>query len=275
MQRARPRARCRRPAPRRSTSGSQVSAARSCTGIRGTRSSAVSMSGRIQAAKRSRRACRAGMSRRERNCSTRSPSLRRCMRITTARSMTVSGRAPMPASAAMAKVGNFRVLCSGPEIRRAGRLRWWPALSRPRSSSFFSAALMLPKMGAYNRSVFNMGAWKRALVAGGVIPPRARGRGISRRPLGTACTPSGTHTPPCSWTRGEHQGALRVPRPPDPGFTLRTYTHLLPSSETRTRKAIDDALAEESEAEGIGGPPAIQGTSSSDAPLSPRRASAA
>lgn len=30
----------------------------------------------------------------------------------------------------------------------------------------------------------------------------------------------------------------------DPGFTLRTYTHLLPSSETRTRKAIDDAFAE-------------------------------
>lgn len=24
----------------------------------------------------------------------------------------------------------------------------------------------------------------------------------------------------------------------DPGFTLRVYTHLMPSSETRTRKAI-------------------------------------
>jgi integrase len=32
----------------------------------------------------------------------------------------------------------------------------------------------------------------------------------------------------------------------DPGFTLRTYTHLLPSSETRTRRAIDDAFTEES-----------------------------
>ena len=31
----------------------------------------------------------------------------------------------------------------------------------------------------------------------------------------------------------------------DPGFTLRTYTHLLPSSETRTRKAIDDAFTED------------------------------
>ncbi|MFF9333703.1 tyrosine-type recombinase/integrase [Streptomyces albogriseolus] len=25
----------------------------------------------------------------------------------------------------------------------------------------------------------------------------------------------------------------------DPGFTLRTYTHLMPSSEGRTRKAVD------------------------------------
>jgi hypothetical protein len=31
----------------------------------------------------------------------------------------------------------------------------------------------------------------------------------------------------------------------DNGFTLRTYTHLLPSSETRSRKAIDDAFTEE------------------------------
>jgi hypothetical protein len=30
----------------------------------------------------------------------------------------------------------------------------------------------------------------------------------------------------------------------DPGFTLRTYTHLMPSSEQRTRQAVDRALAE-------------------------------
>lgn len=40
----------------------------------------------------------------------------------------------------------------------------------------------------------------------------------------------------------------------DPDFTLRTYTHLLPSGETLTRKAIDDAFAEESV-------PGAQGTS--------------
>ena len=47
-----------------------------------------------------------------------------------------------------------------------------------------------------------------------------------------------------------------------PGFTLRTYTHLLPSSETRTRKAIDDAFTEtqaEPEAKDGGDPPAAQG----------------
>lgn len=28
----------------------------------------------------------------------------------------------------------------------------------------------------------------------------------------------------------------------DPSFTLRTYTHLMPSSEDRTRKAVDRVL---------------------------------
>ena len=31
----------------------------------------------------------------------------------------------------------------------------------------------------------------------------------------------------------------------DPGFTLRTYTHLLPTSEDRTRRAIDKAFGED------------------------------
>jgi integrase len=28
----------------------------------------------------------------------------------------------------------------------------------------------------------------------------------------------------------------------DPGFTLRTYTHLMPASEERTKKAVDRAM---------------------------------
>jgi integrase len=37
----------------------------------------------------------------------------------------------------------------------------------------------------------------------------------------------------------------------DPGFTLRTYTHLLPSSEQRTRQAVDRALAGAGEVDGL------------------------
>lgn len=57
----------------------------------------------------------------------------------------------------------------------------------------------------------------------------------------------------------------------DPGFTLRTYTHLLPSSETRTRKAVDDAFTE-AEAEDSGDdPPSGQGTSAPPAkPVCPQ-----
>ncbi len=65
----------------------------------------------------------------------------------------------------------------------------------------------------------------------------------------------------------------------NPGFTLRTYTHLLPSSETRTSKAIDDAFTEtetEGEAEGDGAPPAAQGTSAPPSkPMCPQCALAA
>ena len=41
----------------------------------------------------------------------------------------------------------------------------------------------------------------------------------------------------------------------DPGFTLRTYTHLMPSSETRTRAAVDGVFgADEPADDGPDGP---------------------
>ncbi|GGO18529.1 hypothetical protein GCM10011576_33620 [Micromonospora parathelypteridis] len=43
----------------------------------------------------------------------------------------------------------------------------------------------------------------------------------------------------------------------DPGFTLRTYTHLLPTSEDRTRRAIDAAFGEDQAAEVV--PEALDG----------------
>jgi len=39
----------------------------------------------------------------------------------------------------------------------------------------------------------------------------------------------------------------------DPGFTLRTYTHLMASSHDRTRKAIDAVLGQASKDQGAAG----------------------
>lgn len=117
------------------------------------------------------------------------------------------------------------------------------------------------KSRAYNRSVFNMGAWKLALAAAGVIPPRERGARYLQ-----AAPEDGMHALRHAYASvlldaGESIKALsEFLGHSDPGFTLRTYTHLLPSSETRTRKAIDDAFTEAEAGEGSGAPKA-QGTS--------------
>lgn len=53
----------------------------------------------------------------------------------------------------------------------------------------------------------------------------------------------GTRTPLCCSDAGE---SIKAPSVylghADPGFTLRVSTHLLPSSEDRTRRAIDAGL---------------------------------
>lgn len=108
-----------------------------------------------------------------------------------------------------------------------------------------------------------MGAWKLALAAVGVIPPRERGARYLQ-----AASEDGMHALGHAYVSvlldaGESIKALSdFLGHSDPGFTLRTYTHLLLSSETRTRKAIDDAFTEaEAEAEEGGGTPEVQGTS--------------
>lgn len=96
---------------------------------------------------------------------------------------------------------------------------------------------------ALNRNYFNSFIWKPALEAGGVIPAREVG---TRR-----------------WTESREEGfhALRhhfasvllaegvdirslaeFLGHEDPGFTLRTYTHFMPSGEARMRKAVERAL---------------------------------
>jgi hypothetical protein len=81
------------------------------------------------------------------------------------------------------------------------------------------------KGGALNRNHVNHYVWKPALVRAGV--PASRENGM--RPP----TPLRERAARCGRV---DQGRQRVPGHSDAGFTLRTYTHLMPSSDERTRK---------------------------------------
>ncbi len=88
-------------------------------------------------------------------------------------------------------------------------------------------------------SNFNDHHWKPALAAAGIIP--ARGAGERYAPA----SEHGMHALRHFYASvlldaGENVRALsQYLGHSDPGFTLRTYTHLMPSSEGRTRRAVD------------------------------------
>ncbi|MGW2367128.1 tyrosine-type recombinase/integrase [Streptomyces sp. NPDC001667] len=93
--------------------------------------------------------------------------------------------------------------------------------------------------GAIRRTDFNTRFWKPALVAAGVIPEpspgerhqaaREHGMHALRHFYASVLLDAGENVKALSAYLGHT----------DPGFTLRVYTHLLPSSEGRTRKAVD------------------------------------
>ncbi|WP_405657437.1 tyrosine-type recombinase/integrase [Streptomyces sp. RK9] len=91
-------------------------------------------------------------------------------------------------------------------------------------------------------SYFNDFMWKPALAVAGVIPEPEEGERYA------AAREDGMHALRHFYASvlldaGENIRALsQYLGHSDPGFTLRTYTHLMPSSEGRTRKAVDNAL---------------------------------
>jgi integrase len=95
----------------------------------------------------------------------------------------------------------------------------------------------------YHRSVFNQYTWKKALADACVIPPREKGS-----PRFAAAPDDGMHAYRHAYASvlldaGESIKALsEYLGHSDAGFTLRTYTHLMPNSESRTRRAMDAAL---------------------------------
>jgi integrase len=93
--------------------------------------------------------------------------------------------------------------------------------------------------GAIRRTDFNARLWKPALVAANVIPEpqsgqrhqaaREHGMHALRHFYASVLLDAGENIKALSTYLGHT----------DPGFTLRVYTHLLPSSEGRTRRAVD------------------------------------
>ncbi|MET7945579.1 hypothetical protein [Micromonospora sp. NPDC005324] len=83
--------------------------------------------------------------------------------------------------------------------------------------------------------MFNSGVWKPAIRATGIPDDRHNGMHVLHYTYASVLLDAGESIKALSAYLGHA----------DPGFTLRTYTHLLPASEDRTRRAIDMALGED------------------------------
>ncbi|MEU1504905.1 site-specific integrase [Kitasatospora sp. NPDC005748] len=83
-----------------------------------------------------------------------------------------------------------------------------------------------------NRNRFNREIWRPALTAAGAPLGRENGMHALRHFYASVLLDAGESIKALSEYLGHH----------DPGFTLRTYTHLMPSSEKRTKEAVDLAF---------------------------------
>jgi integrase len=85
---------------------------------------------------------------------------------------------------------------------------------------------------AMNRNYFNSRIWKPALAATGIPTTRDNGCHALRHFYASVLLEGGESIKTVSERLGHS----------DPAFTLRTYTHLMPNSESRTRAVIDAAF---------------------------------
>lgn len=103
----------------------------------------------------------------------------------------------------------------------------WKSLDGPPVTA--SLIFYGPEGLSLNRNRFNAGVWRPTLRAVGVATGRENGMHALRHFYASVLLDAGESIKALSEYLGHH----------DPGFTLRTYTHLMPSSETRTRAAVD------------------------------------
>ncbi|MBB2941830.1 integrase [Actinoplanes lutulentus] len=101
----------------------------------------------------------------------------------------------------------------------------------PASNKRVTATLLFTttRKNAINRSDFNPDFWHPAVEKAGLPRDRANGMHALRHFYASALLDAGETIKALAAYLGHA----------DPGFTLRTYTHLMPASEERTRAAID------------------------------------
>jgi len=87
---------------------------------------------------------------------------------------------------------------------------------------------------ALNRNYVNTYLWGPAVTKAGLERVRRNGMHALRHWYASVLLEAGVSIKALS----EYLGHA------DPGFTLRTYTHLMPSSEEKAREAVDEALGE-------------------------------
>lgn len=86
-----------------------------------------------------------------------------------------------------------------------------------------------PGGGALNKDVFNVKEWRPARAAAGVPQTRANGMHVTRHTFASACLAAGVDILTLAAYLGHE----------DAGFTLKTYTHLMPSAADRARAAME------------------------------------
>lgn len=111
-------------------------------------------------------------------------------------------------------------------------LPWGSSTGEDRTVTLY---LYTANLRPLKRPGFNADVWKPAIKATGIDDNRQNGMHVLRHTYASVLLDAGESIKALAAYLGHS----------DPGFTLRTYTHLLPTSEDRTRRAIDKAFGDD------------------------------
>ena len=118
-------------------------------------------------------------------------------------------------------------------------LRAYPALTvslpweRPSGSPAAARLLLTSREGkALNRNYIARSVWRPAVAAAGMTADRVNGMHGGRHFYASVQLEAGTGIRALADYLGHS----------DPGFTLRTYTHLMPQAEDKARRAVDNVF---------------------------------